>query len=136
MKNAIKIFALIMAVVICTVMLVSCSPASDPDDALAALKDNGYIASKDSTAVPIALGVLGVKDIDSVVAGTKKVDDKVEVITIVYFKSKDAAKAAWETVEEYAQDKEDDSNNNSDFVIKKSGSMIYFGTEDAIKAAR
>lgn len=136
-----KIFAVISVVLVAVVLvaaLVACGPASDPEKALSALKDNGYKAAKDSTVVPTALALLGVKGIDCVVSGTSVNDESVETVTIVYFINSDAATDAWSKVKEYAekQDKSDKEKKESDFVVKKSGKMIYYGTSAGVKAAR
>ena len=125
-------FALV-AVMLCATLVACGAPAKDPDDALAALKENGYTAVKDTVASPLALKALGVKNVTSVVSGTKVVDDKVENITIVYFEDKDAAKDSFEKLEEYAEDEKDE---DATWVVKQSGAMIYFGTEQAIKDAK
>jgi hypothetical protein len=53
-------------------------------------------------------------DVDAVVTGTKTEDDKLETVTVIYFKDKDAANTAWEKVQDYAEDKKDD---NTDWVV-------------------
>ena len=135
MKKFVKVLALTLVLVMSVAMLASCgAPNKDPEKALEALKENEYTAAKDSTIIPVALALVGVKDIDCVVSGTAKIDDKLEHVTIIYFEDKDAAEAAWEKVQEYAEDKK--SDEDTDWVIKKSGAMIYFGTKDAVKAAK
>ncbi|MBQ7347139.1 MAG: hypothetical protein IJW55_04205 [Clostridia bacterium] len=134
MKKALRILALSIVLVTLVAAFASCGgPAKDPDDALAALKENDYAAAEDKVLIPLALKALGVDDIDSVVSGTKTADGKVEHITIVYFEDKDAANEAWETVEKYAEDNKED---DSDWVVKKSGAMIYYGTSAGVKAAK
>ena len=135
MKKFTRILALTLVLVMSVAMLASCgAPNKDPDDALAALKDNEYFAAKDTTIVPIALKLLGVDNIDCVVTGSATIDDKFETVTIIYFESKDDANDAWEKVQEYAEDKKDDKAE--DWVCKKSGAMIYFGTPNGVKAAK
>ena len=124
-------FALV-AVMLCATLVACGAPAKDPDDALAALKENGYTAVKDTVASPLALKALGVKNVTSVVSGTKVADDKGESI-IVYFEDKDAAKDSFEKLEEYAEEEKDE---DATWVVKQSGAMIYFGTEQAIKDAK
>ena len=134
MKKAFRILALSLVLVTLVAALASCGgPAADPDDALAALKENDYLAAEDSVVIPTALRVAGVKGIDTVVSGTAVIDDKTEHITIIYFDDKDAANDAWDKVKEYA---EDNKKDDSDWSIKKSGAMIYWGTSAAIKAAK
>ena len=135
MKKFTRILALTLVLVMSVAMLASCgAPNKDPDDALAALKDNKYVAAKDNTIVPIALKLLGVDNIECVVSGSATIDDKFETVTIIYFESKDDANDAWEKVQEYAEDKKDDKAE--DWVCKKSGAMIYFGTPNGVKAAK
>ena len=136
MKKTLRIVALAMVVLMMSLALVSCGgPAKDPSDALDALKENDYAAAKDTTIVPTALKFLGVDGVDTVVSGTGKDDDgNYQHVTIIYFEDKDAANEAWEEVEEYANDKKDD--DASEWVVKKSGAMIYYGTPDGIKAAK
>ena len=135
MKKSIRFLALSMVTVMLCVSLVSCGgPNANPDKALEALKKNDITwATKDTLVTPIALRSLGVDDIDTVVSGTGKIEDKYAHITIVYFEDKEDAKEAWETVQKYADSKKTDGD---DWVCKKSGKMIYFGTKEAIKAAK
>ena len=137
MKKFAKIMAVALVAVMAVAILVACAPASDPDKALAALKKHEYTAAQDKLVIPAALTLAGVKDIEAVITGTKAVkkgdESKLESVTIVYFASASAAKDAWSKVEEYAKK---DNKDNSDWTIKQSGAMIYWGTSAAIKAAR
>lgn len=134
MKKALRFLALSLVLVTILASLASCGgPAKDPADALAALKENEYVAAEDKLIVPTALKLVGVDGIDSVVSGTATIDKKVEHVTIIYFEDKDAANDAWEKVEKYATDNKKD---DSDWVVKKSGAMIYYGTTAGIKAAK
>ena len=134
-RTILRIVALALVAVMSCAMLVSCGgPASDPDKALEALKDNDYAAAKDSTVTPAILKAIGVDGVDCVVSGTNKDG---ETVTIVYFDEKDDVNDAWEDVEKIMEkitDKED--REDSDWVCKKSGKMIYFGTKTAVKAAK
>lgn len=135
MKKFAKIMALVLVVAMGVAMLVACAPASDPDKALSALKENGYTAAKDTRIAPAALLLLGVNGVDCVVSGTNGTEGKEGHVTIVYFTSKDAANSAWETVQKYAKD-DDEESSDSDWEIKKSGKMIYWGDSNGIKSAR
>lgn len=132
---------ILSSVLICVLLvgtmlaLVSCGgPNADPAKALAALKENGYTAAEDKYVVPTALAILGVKDIKTVISGTKKADDELETVTIIYFDDADAAKAAWEDVQDYADGEKDDEE--TDWVVAQSGAMIYFGTKAGVAAAK
>ena len=135
-KKIISVISVALVAVVLVAALVACGPASNPDKALSALKDNGYTAAKDDTVVPAALTLKG---IDCVVSGTNVSDESVESVTIVYFTSSDAANEAWSTVRKYATEKNSSDNKgdpDTDFVINKSGKMIYYGTSAGVKAAR
>lgn len=138
MKKFAKIAALALMVVLTVAALVACGPNSDPAKAIESLKKNGYTAAKDETLVPTALRLLGVK-VDAVVSGTKASGEgdnaKVDHITIIYFTSADEAKNNMETIKGYAQ-KEDKDSSDSNWVFTQSGAMIYYGTKDAVAAAR
>ncbi len=135
MKKTLRLVAFAMVLVTLVAAFASCGgPAKDPDDALAALKENNYAAVKSDTLVTAALTLAGVKNVDSVVSGSATIDDKFETVTILYFADKDAANEAWENAQKYANDKKDDKAE--DWVCKKSGAMIYFGTPNAVKAAK
>ena len=136
-KSIIKIFALTLVVVMACAMLVSCGgPNADPDKALAALKDNGVTwAAKDGTVIPGLLKLAGVDGVDCVVTGTGKIDDEYAHITIIYFEEAEDANDAWEEVQKQAEDDKKDAED-SEWVCKKSGKMIYYGTKNAIKAAK
>lgn len=137
MKKFVSVLSLVLVAAMLCVSLVSCGgPAKNPDDAVAALKDNGYTAAKDTIIVPAALKVAGVDGVDAVISGTKTADDKLETVTVVYFTDKDAAATAFEKVEKYADENKDDKAEESDWVVKQSGAMIYYGTAQAIKDAK
>ena len=133
MKKMIKLIALALVLTLSVVMLASCNaPNSNPEKAVAALKEADYKAVEDDTVTPLFLAGLGIKDVDVVVTGTAVIDKKVEHVTIIYFESADAAKAAWEDVKEYAET--DKGEEDTDWTIDRSGKMIWYGTEAAIKA--
>ena len=134
MKKTIKLIALALVLTLSILTLASCIPPNfDPDKAIDALKDEDYKAAHDDTVLPLVFKLMGVDGIDDVVTGTKIVDDKLEHVTIIYFEDADAAKEAWEDVKEYAE-KEDKKEEDSDWTIAKFGKMIWYGTENAIKA--
>jgi len=135
MKKAIRLLALSLVLVTLVAAFASCGgPAKNPDDAKAALEENGYVAVKSEAIAVIGLSAFGIKDVDAVVSGSATIDDKFESVTILYFEDKDAANEAWENAQKYADDEKDDKAEN--WVVKKSGAMIYFGTPNAVKAAK
>lgn len=135
MKKFAKIMAVALVAVLAMAALVACAPASDPDKAVAALKKHEYSAGKD-TLVAAALNGLGISGLNAVVKGTKSVKNgdknKLETVTIAYFTDAKAAKASWEKIKSYA---ENDKSDDSDWTVKQSGKLIYWGTKAAINAA-
>ena len=137
MKKFVRILSFALVAVMLCATLASCgAPAKEPADAVAALKENNYVAAEDKLVIPTALKLAGVDGVKSVVSGSATIEDKFETITIVYFNDKDAAKTAMEKVEKYASDNKDSKAEESDWVVKQSGAMIYFGTKAAVKAAK
>lgn len=135
MKKTLRLVALSLVLVTLVAAFASCGgPAKNPDDAKAALEKNDYVVFKSDVALTTALAVAGVKNVDSVISASATIDDKFETVTILYFKDKNAANEAWENAQKYADDEKDDKAE--DWVCKKSGAMIYFGTPNAIKAAK
>lgn len=131
MKKALKIVAVMLVAVMSLTVLAACgAPNSDPEKALANLKEAGYVATK--------LPALGIAGAESVVSGTKtEKDDEgnivVQHVTIYYFESAEKAEEAWETIKNKSNS---DKNDNTDWVIASSGKMIWYGTSAAIKAAK
>lgn len=139
MKKTFTLLTIALAVVMALAMLAGCAPASDPAKAQSALKDKGYVVTKvdNSIALAVTEKLLGLEsgDLTATVSGTKTDDNKnVQTITIWYFKDSAAAKRAWEKAQSYAEDQKKDED--SDWVVKKSGKMIYYGTSQAVKDAR
>lgn len=135
-KSIIKVLALSLVAVMMCLALVSCgAPNSDPEKAAKALKDNDYTVTtvENSGLGAIAMAVFtaaGIEDLECVVSGTNADG---EHVTIFYFEDSKAANEEWEDVKAYFEDEEDD---DSDWTIKKSGAMIYYGTSAGIKAAK
>lgn len=138
MKNALKLIAVAMVTVMLCLTLASCGgPNADPDDALAALKDNGISwAAKDSTIIPGILKLAGVDGVDCVVSGTGEIEDEYAHVTIIYFEETDDANDAWEKIQEDSEEQKKNADEDSEWVCKKSGKMIYYGTKAAVNAAK
>ena len=140
MKKYIKVLSIAIVAIMMLSMLVACGPNSNPDKALAALEKNEYKADKDTTLVPNMVKVLGIKDVTCVVSGTKLVEvdgeDKLEHVTIFYFLTADAAEAAWDKLEDYAEDDKEKDDDDADWVYARSGAIIYYGTKAGVAAAR
>lgn len=134
-KSMIRILSLITVLVLSCVALTSCGlfPPTDPFDAKANLERNEYRAVKYDTdsageVFLIGLRAADVDDFTSVVTGEKDG----EYVAIIYFETADHAKAEFEDVEKYAKDR---SNYKEDWKIRQIGTIVYYGSELAIKAA-
>ena len=135
MKKFAKIMAVALVAVMALAALVACGPASDPKKAAKALEDKKYVVSAvigaDSSAKQLVLDGMakgvGLEAGDIIATVTATNGD--EGISITYFKNASAAKTFW--------DKNKDSIEKKDgWVTKRSGSIIYTGTEQAVKDAR
>lgn len=133
-KTILRVVALALLAVMTCMVFVSCGgPASDPDKADKALDKEGYkVLHATNKLEAVALG--GWYDgCEEVILATKDKD----LIYVWYFDEKDSANNAWEKIEEFAKKINDDAKEEkADIVIKKSGKIIYAGTEQAIKDAR
>ncbi len=135
MKKNVRMLAVALSVIFLALALVACAPQSDPDKAKAALEKNGYTAIKTNGYVSGVVSAIfgGESTIDATVTATKDIQDadgnttKTESITIIYYKTSDAAKEAWKSWSKADQEKYE--------VAKCSGKMIYWGTKAAVKAA-
>ena len=137
MKKFAQFISLALVAVMCVALLASCAPASDPDKAVAALKDAGYVAGKD-TGLSAFISALTGNKLSAVVSGTKTDDDKnLQTVYILYYETADDAKSAYESsaLKKYFDDKKE-NKEETDYVYAKSGKMVYFGTKTAIKDAR
>ncbi len=133
-KSIVKVLALSLAVMMCVALVACGAPASNPDDAEKALKDNGYVVVRvdDEGLGGLAMAAFklaGIDNVATVITGT----NGDEAITIFYFDEAADANAEWEDVQKWSDDESDD---DSDWVLKKSGKMIYAGTKNAVKAAK
>lgn len=134
-KSMIRILSLITVLVLSCVALTSCGlfPPTDPFDAKANLERNEYRAVKYDTdsageVFLIGLRAADVNDFTCVVTGEKDG----EYVAIIYFESADQAKAEFAEVEAYVK-KHD--KYKEDWKIKQFGTIVYFGSELAIKSA-
>ncbi len=142
MKKFSKVLALCLVTVLAALSLVACAPNSNPEKAEANLKDKGYTATMlkydggllSSGLIWTTTKALGCKsgDIEYIVSGTKIGEDKTDTVTVIYFKDASTAKDLWDKAKEkYGKSESDDED---DWVIDRSGKMIYYGTKDGVKA--
>ena len=132
MKKTFKWIALSVILAMALLALASCAtPNASPEKAAEALEKAGYKAEVlDSGVLYNTYKALGGK-LEAVVSGSKGLLSG-EGIVILYYETADDAKDAFEAVEQFANEKADEE---SDFEIKQSSKMIWFGHKDAVKAA-
>ena len=128
-KSIIKVLSLTLIAIMMCAVLVSCGgPNADPDKAEKALKDADYEVMKiDEEDMLKFLGIDGLECV--LTAG----NEDEEGVVIYYFEDAAAANEAWEDIEKEAKEAMEE---NEDIVCKKSGKMIYYGTKEAINAAK
>ena len=140
MKKRIALISSVLVIVLaCAVLFAACAPASDPQKARDNLEDKGYSVILDSSIQPAALTLIGVKGVDTVLEASYSKDDQSEYLCVLYFDSSKKMKEAWEKAKEYAEDEGKDNkekDDDSDWVVGKSGKMIWYGTKNAVKASR
>lgn len=122
-----RIFCLILTLLLivgCMLALASCAkPNSDPEKAKAALEEAGY-------EVLLNGGAFNKKVEATLVAMTL---DGENYLVVIYYEDKDAANEAWDDARNEAKEL---AEEYEDIVCRKSGKIIYYGTKDAVKAAR
>lgn len=128
MRKTLKKVSLIALFAILATVLVACIP-NDPAKAEDNLKDAGYTVFAYKNGDPgfsvatVFLELIGVDKVTAFVTALKGED----AIELIYFEDSATAKENYTAIEEYYKE------NDKDAVIKRSGKVIYAGTEQAIK---
>ena len=140
MKKFARILCFVLlATLLCTV-LASCGPAKDPADAVAALEEAQYTVKKVDKKVDFSsYEKQGLTNLTCVIEATKISEDKRtrDSIVIYYFADKDSAETGFARLQKiFEEDTQKDAKEQSKYTLKQSGTMVYKGTEAAIKAAR
>lgn len=137
MKKTVKIVAAVAVLAVMCTALVACIP-NDYEKAESNLKKEGYTilmsyAEGDVGFDTIVKTVVGsvVDGITAIVSAGKGLTD---AITLVYFESSSKAKEHFDALKEQAE--KDAEDEDVELIFKRSGKVIYFGTEDAVKAVK
>lgn len=122
-KSIIKVLAFTLVAVVMCAILVSCAaPNADPKKAEKALEEAGYIVMlNDSAFLP-----------DGVKATLLAYKDG-EYLVVSYYDDTEALNEDWEDAQDEAKELEEEYEG---VVCKKSGKMIFIGTEQAVKDAK
>ena len=128
-KSIIKVLSFALVAVMMCAVLVSCGgPNKDPKKAEEALKAAGY---------EVRLVENDEADEDGAVAYIQAMKSLTDFVQIAYYDSKDAASKAYEEAKKvYEEGKEEYEALGIELIVKQSGTMVYMGTKDAIKAAK
>ncbi len=139
MKKFAKVMALALIAVLSLAVLVSCGPASDPDKAEAALKENGYApvhmkGAISTGATALLLGLKG-EDVTDIVFAVNADGDG---MLAIYCKDSGTAKSVLSKAQESIKKIEDTLKIKfeGESNVQRSGKVLYTGTEAGIKAAR
>ena len=132
MKKTLRWIALSVILVMAVLALASCTtPNASPEEAAKSLEKAGYSAEVlNSGLLYNTYKALGGK-LEAVVSASKGLLSG-EGIIILYYETATDAKDAFKAVERLATQQAEDESN---YEIKQSGNMIWFGSKDAVKAA-
>ena len=125
-----KIIFKAVALGLLTVMICAfsaCSNISNPNKTVKALEEAGYVVVYNDGEGEFDAATLPKGAKASIMAYKGK-----ENIHIIYYEDAATADAAWEDVNQIA----DFHKDQEGFVCEKSGSVIYYGTEQALEDAK
>jgi len=146
MKKTLRTVCLIILSVITLCLFAACGPNSDPSKAEHSLKEKQYSVIKDEKllyTVPVeTLLNLDRGNVSCVVSASKITDDNVQhAVLAIYFDKTSTAKSVYSL----AKEKTDVllktvgikyDGDVTQLIFKRSGSMIYAGTQQAIDDAK
>ena len=140
-KTFIRILSLLLVFVLMGALFVACDKKDDKDD-----KKKDSAPNKDPKKAEEALKEAGYEvvlvendeaDEDGAVAYIQAMKSLTDFVQIAYYDSKDAASKAYEEAKKvYEEGKEEYEALGLELIVKQSGTMVYMGTKDAIKAAK
>ncbi len=146
MKKSVRIVSLALACLCMLALIASCgkdtviAPNKDAVAARDALEDKGYpVFFFEGTGASVLADFYGVDKPLSYAFSTQLADaDTYEALVVLYFTNKEDAKAVFESEDfkdKVARDQYA-ANYTSDWVFNQTGSLVYFGTENAVMAAK
>ena len=128
MKNRLTAYLCIFLILPCLFCLVGCSvPNADPDRAILSLEEAGYTVTEKRVAALIHFG-------DGLSRAFEASRDR-EVIHVLYYESDTAADIAFETVRTLGDSYRPSDVDEGEWIVKRSGKCIYFGTKQAARDA-
>lgn len=134
MKKTLRLTSVAL-VLMMLLTLTSCVPA-DSSKAEEKMEKKDYkVVVVTGTAAELAGKALGVEGLSETMVATKTAKDEdgkdtIEIVSAYWFKEASQAKDAFEKIE---ADAKKDSKDESNFVCKRSGKVIYAGTKQAVK---
>ena len=127
-KNIFRIISFVLMTVVSCAFLSACSPLSDSDKTSESLEAAGY-----SVIYNTGEGEANAAALPQGAKATILAYNGNEFINITYYEDAETAEEAWDAV---LQSTQEIQKNYEDFVCEKSGSVIYYGTEQALKDAK
>ena len=121
------VIALLLCVLTLLPLLLLCAcaaPASDPQKAMQALKDEGYHVKEKRVSGLVNFG-------EGLTAAFEASSPDGNLIYVLYYESADAANRNWESVKLLGESYRPQSVSEGDWVVKKNGKTVFFGTKDA-----
>ena len=148
MKKFARVLALMLVATLLCVMLVACAPtpADTPEDAKAALEENGYevLVVDNELALASASAIYG-GDLEATLRASDGDDN---YVSIIWFENEEDAEKYYEELEEEWAEMEEELEEIEDedekaeaeeymdsMTFGQSGNMVWSGTVDGIKAA-
>ena len=136
MKKIVSTVLICVLLLGCIFTLTSCfGPNSDPEKAKASLEEVGY--SVTLTDNDLALALLGLDGLSAVVNAFKVSLGNglnFDGVTIYYFEDSDSAKSAYDKIVGEAEEKEEEEE--ATIEVGKFGKLVWYGTAQAIDAAK
>lgn len=149
MNRHIKIMTIVLALAMAVATLVSCGMSNDPKKTKEALEEKNYTveaiigdndldaqAELDSMSDEMHITAGELVAVISATKGNVENDLPENFIYIYYFKDSKTANKFWDENQEDIGNIKSEYKDAEGFEVKKEGSVVYFGTAQAIKDAK
>ena len=128
MKRKATVFFCLTLCFLCLCSLCACAvPNSNPERAMASLEEAGYTVTEKRVSALIHFG--------EGLSRAFEASRDWEVIHVLYYESDSAADTAFETVRTLGDSYRPSGIGEDEWIVKRSGKCIYFGTKQAARDA-
>ena len=128
MKNKATAYLCLFLAILCLFSFSSCAvPNADPDRAISSLEEAGYTVTEKRVSALIHFG--------EGLSRAFEASRDWEVIHVLYYESDSAADTAFETVRTLGDSYRPSDIGEDEWIVKRSGKCIYFGTKQAARDA-